>query len=98
METIGYFVMVFEVIVWVIGVFFFLRSAFHFLKMFSHFRGKNHERFVTFLLPLSAPFLSELYTDQGNYHRRTFLSNFRWALVSAAIFTIVIFATNSINM
>ena len=57
------------------AIFFFIRAAIHFVKMWASTRSARHDTALN-LFPLLMPFLPSMYTDEGNVHRRAFLSNF----------------------
>jgi hypothetical protein len=57
------------------AIFFFIRAATHFVKMWANTRSARHNGVLN-LLPFLAPFASHAYTDEGNVHRRAFLSSF----------------------
>ena len=57
------------------AIFFAIRAATHFIKMWAHTRSARHHAVLN-LFPFLMPFLPNMYTDEGNVHRRAFLSSF----------------------
>jgi len=77
------------------AIFFILRGMYHFVAMLRHYKSERHEfaaNFVAFLVP----FAPQFFTDQGNVHRRLFVSSFFWALCSA-LFIAVMYAVLGIG-
>lgn len=64
------------------AIFFFLRAGHQFFLMLGHYRSGKHE-FAANLLPFLAPFMPQVFTDQGNVHRRAFISSLFWSLCCA---------------
>lgn len=71
------------IVAFVPAIFFFLRAAYQFVLMLGNFRSGKHE-FAANLLPFLVPFMPHVFTEQGNIHRRAFLSNLFWSLCCIA--------------
>ena len=56
------------------AMWFFFRAARHFAQMLTHFRSGRHDLAAN-LVPFIIPFMPQLFTEQGNVHRRGFVSN-----------------------
>ena len=69
-------------------IFFFLRAGYQFVLMLGHYRSDKHQM-VANLLPFVAPFMPQIFTDQGNIHRRAFVSNLLWSLCCAAFIAVI---------
>jgi hypothetical protein len=77
------------------AIFFFFRGMYHFVAMLRHYRSGRHQfaaNFVAFLVP----FAPQFFTEQGNVHRKLFLSSLFWALCSA-LFIAVMYAVLGIG-
>ena len=77
------------------AIFFILRGTYHFVAMLRHYKSERHEfaaNFVAFLVP----FAPQFFTEQGNVHRRLFVSSFFWALCST-LFIAVMYAVLGIG-
>ena len=70
----GYFV---TFVAFMLAAVFLLRAARHFIQMLAHFRSGRHELTAN-LVPFMVPFMSQLFTEQGNVHRHGFVVNFGW--------------------
>ena len=57
------------------AVLFFFRAGSHFVKMLTHFRSSRHD-LIANLVPFMVPFMPQLFSEQGNVHRRGFVLNF----------------------
>jgi uncharacterized membrane protein YhaH (DUF805 family) len=79
---------VLAIIAFVPVIFFMLRAIRQFVLMLGHFRSGKHE-LVANLLPFLAPFFSQVFTEQGNIHRRAFMSSLLWSLLCGAFIAVV---------
>lgn len=86
---------VLAIIAFVPAIFFFLRAAYQFVMMLNHYRSEQH-RLGANLLPFLAPFAPQFFSEQGNIHRKAFLSNLGWSLC-CAVFIGVVFAALGIG-
>src|SRR3989338_2615565 len=72
------------------AIFFLFRGLYHFVLMLRHYRSDRHQfaaNFVAFMVP----FAPQFFTEQGNFHRRIFVSSLFWSLCSS-LFIAVMFA------
>lgn len=81
---------VLAIIAFVPAIFFFLRAAFQFVMMLGHYRSGQHRLGANFL-PFLVPFAPQFFSEQGNIHRKKFLSSLGWSLC-CAVFIGVVFA------
>ena len=72
------------------AVVFFLKAARHFVQMLTHFRSGRHNLAAN-LVPFAVPFMPQLFTEQGNVHRRGFVVNIGWFLC-CLVFIVAMFA------
>jgi len=70
------------------AIFFFLRAGYQFVLMLRHYRSGKHQVTAN-LLPFFAPFMPQIFTEQGNVHRRAFLSNLLWSLCCAGFIAVI---------
>lgn len=70
------------------AIFFFLRASYQFVLMLGHYRSGKHQMAAN-LLPFLAPFMPQIFTDQGNIHRRAFVSNLLWSLCCAGFIAVM---------
>lgn len=77
------------------AIFFILRGMYHFAAMLRHYRSDRHQ-FAANFVPFLAPFSPQFFTEQGNVHRRLFISSFFWALCST-LFIAVMYAALGIG-
>jgi hypothetical protein len=76
------------VVAFVPAIFFFLRASHQFVLMLGHYRSGEH-RLAANLLPFLAPFMPQVFTDQGNVHRRAFLSSLFWSVCCAGFIAVM---------
>lgn len=76
------------VIAFVPAIFFFLRAGYQFVQMLGHYRSGRHQ-FAANLLPFMVPFMPQVFTEQGNIHRRAFLSNLGRSVLCIAFISVV---------
>ena len=67
---------------------FFFRAVKHFIKMRAHFRSTRHEMMANFV-PFAFLFMPQLFTEQGNVHRREHVKNLTWFLCCLALIAVL---------
>lgn len=77
------------ILIWIISVFFFVRSMYHWWKMVGCSRSKTHE-FVAAFFNFLTPFLPGFYSEEGYNHRRQYLKNLGIALILFAVFVVLV--------
>jgi len=70
------------------AIFFFLRASYQFVLMLGHYRSGKHQMAAN-LLPFFVPFMPQVFTEQGNVHRRAFVSNLFWSLCCAGFIAVI---------
>ncbi|MDB5932615.1 MAG: hypothetical protein JWR60_4322 [Polaromonas sp.] len=87
-DLLAFIAVILSIIAFVPAIFFFVRAGYHFFQMLGHYRSGRHQLTAN-LLPLVAALIPQLFTEQGNVHRRNFLSNLNWALCCFAFIAAV---------
>lgn len=76
------------IVAFVPAIFFLLRACYQFVLMLRHYRSGKHQM-VSNLLPFLVPFMPHIFTDQGNIHRRAFVSNLLWSVCCIGFIAVV---------